>query len=101
MSGVFDPRAGTFGDYPSQAGKPTIQAGTWGNHTRYLEGSLYWCSAQTQLYVDPLAQPCLFNNADATALRNFQTFWGLTVDGVCGPQTWGVIDYCNVLHGRG
>jgi murein L,D-transpeptidase YcbB/YkuD len=100
MSGPFDPRNGTFGDYPAQPNKPTVMLGTWGNHARYIEGSLFWCSAQTQLYVDPIDTPCLFNAADVQALKNFQTFWGLAPDGVCGPVTFGVLDYNNALHGR-
>lgn len=105
MSGPFNPRGappgtpGTFGDYPQQPSKPTIQGGSWGEHVRYLEGSLYWASAQTQLYVDPNSTPCFFGSADTTALRNFQGWWGLTVDGICGPVTWGVIDYNNALQG--
>lgn len=100
VSGPFDPRNGTFGDYPSQPNKPTVQLGTWGNHSRYIEGSLYWCSAQTQLYVDPVTAPCIFNQADVNALNNFKSWWGLNPNGICDAECYGVLDYNNALHGR-
>lgn len=99
MSGPFNPRAGTFGGWPSQPNKRTLALGTVGTEVGYLEGSLYWCSGQN-LYVDPNWGPWLFNSADQAALVNFQTFWGLPVTGVCDAATWGVIDYNNALHGR-
>lgn len=99
MSGPFNPREGTFGNYPA-ASKMAISLGHVGQLSGYLEGSLYWCSGQTQLYVDPNPGPWLFNTALKNALKSFQSFWGLPSTGVCDAATWGVIDYNNALHGR-
>lgn len=35
------------------------------------------------------------------SVRNFQRFFGLTVDGIVGPQTWATINYVKALHGQG
>lgn len=99
MSGIWNPRGtppsvpGTFAGYPQDTNKPTIQGGSWGEHVRYLEGVFYWCCGRTSIYVDPVGTPCLFTAGDTQATRDLQTFFGLTVDGVVGPQTWGVVDY--------
>lgn len=34
-----------------------------------------------------------FSGATRSAVVNYQTFWGLHVDGWVGPQTWGVLDW--------
>jgi hypothetical protein len=31
------------------------------------------------------------------AVRDFQAFFHLGVDGIAGPKTWGMLDYCNAL----
>jgi hypothetical protein len=34
-----------------------------------------------------------YGAADLEACKNFQRFFKLTVDGVCGPKTWATLDY--------
>lgn len=99
MSGPFNPRAGTFGTWPANPNKITIHYGNVGTEVGYLEGSLYWCSAQP-IYVNPNYGPWLFNAEDLAALHNFQSWWGLPIEDFVTSQCWGVIDYNNALHGR-
>ena len=33
------------------------------------------------------------------AVRNFQAFFQLGVDGIVGPKTWGMVDYCAAIRG--
>lgn len=98
MSGPFNPRGtppsipGTFAGWPQNGSKPTIQLGSTGDAVRYLEGALYWASGFTGIYVDPVGTWCLFTNGDRSAVLSFQSWWGITVDGIVGPQTWNCID---------
>ncbi len=48
--------------------------------------------------MDPVPGPWYFTPADATAVRNFQKWWGLPVTGVVDQQTWGVLDFNYALH---
>lgn len=44
-----------------------------------------------------LQQDGIFGPRTATAVRNFQTFFKLGTDGIVGPKTWGMLDYCAAL----
>lgn len=87
----FDPAACAFGIYPTQA-KPTLRFGARNNTVGYLQAVLV-CRSGQSIPIAPLPGPWYFGAQTRTAVRNFQAFWGLTVDGVVGPQTWGVIDW--------
>lgn len=41
-----------------------------------------------------------FGELTKLAVQNFQRFFGLTIDGIVGPQTWATIDYVRILHGQ-
>lgn len=87
----FDPRNCKYGYYPTVA-KSTRRQGSSGNEVGYLQGVLRCTSGQSNPCAS-LPGPWYFGATTTTAVRNFQSFWGLTVDGVVGPQTWGVIDW--------
>ena len=93
----FDPRTQQYESWPYVT-KPNTSAGAVGQWVDYLEGTLYFDSAQTQLWVDPVPGPWRYASADVQAIKNFQTWWGLPVTGVVDQQTWGVIDYNYFLH---
>jgi peptidoglycan hydrolase-like protein with peptidoglycan-binding domain len=88
----WDPRNCAFGIYPTALNKPTIQLGSQNAHVGYLQGVLK-CRSGQNINVAALPGPWYFGTQTRTAVRNFQAFWGLTVDGVVGPQTWAVIDW--------
>lgn len=89
---TFNPAACLWGYYPTVS-KPTVKIGSTGGAVGYLQGVLKCKSAQP---LNPSATgPWSFGSLTRTAVRNFQAFWGLTVDGVVGPQTWPVIDWAS------
>lgn len=89
---AFNPSKCLYGYYPI-VGKPTVRQGSTGGAVGYLQSVLKCrCSAA----LSPSANgPWTFGASTTTAVRNFQTFWGLTVDGVVGPQTWPYIDWAS------
>lgn len=79
---TFNPAACLWGYYPTVS-KPTIRKGSTGGAVGYLQGVLKCKSAQP---LNPSANgPWTFGSSTRTAVRNFQAFWALTVDGVVGP----------------
>lgn len=40
-----------------------------------------------------------FGPLTAQAVRDFQAFFHLGVDGIAGPKTWGMLDYCAAVKG--
>ncbi len=94
----FDPKNCLFGVYPTLGSKATIQMGASGSLVGYLQSVLKCKSGQSQLNIRPLPGPWDFGPMTRDALISFQAFWSalgadLTVDGVCGPQTWPWIDW--------
>lgn len=83
---VFDPANGKWGTYPTVT-KPNARIGDRGDHIRYLEGVLRLKAGQTTLAIDGA-----FDATTEAAVKNLQAFFGLTVDGWVGAQTWKVID---------
>ena len=83
---VFFPCEGVYGSWPLLV-KPTIRQGSSGDAVKYLRGVLRNTSGATC--------PCngSFGSTTKVSVKLFQQFWGLTVDGVVGGQTWPVIDW--------
>lgn len=90
---TFDPKRGLYGLWPNKT-KPTSHLGAAGQHIGYLQSVLKFEAGQVQLNIRALPGPWDFGPMTRDAVINFQNFWGLTVDGIVGPQTWGVIDWC-------
>jgi len=100
MSGAFNPRAGTFGDFTTKP-KMNISIGSVGSEVGYLEGVLFWCCSAWEIYVDPNYGPWYFTAQDRSAVIRFQQFWGLPQTGSVDQTMWGYIDYVAFLNGRG
>ena len=88
----FDPRNCAFGIHPTQV-KPTLQLGARNSGTVGYLQSVLVCKSGQSIAIAALPGPWYFGTQTRSAVRNFQAFWGLTVDGVVGPQTWNVIDW--------
>ena len=91
---TFDPSQCKWGYLPTIT-KPYTERGDSGTYVGYLRGVLKCKSGQTQLTVNPPPGPWNFNWVLKEAVMDFQTFWGLTVDGEVGPQTWPLIDWAS------
>ena len=89
---IFNPSQCLFGTYPAQS-KVTVSLGSNNNTVGYLMGVLYCKTGHTNIYIHPNPGPWYFNTTVRQGVIDLQTFFGLTVDGVCGPQTWGAVDY--------
>lgn len=94
--GPWDPQNGKVQLWPWYLGKATIRKGSRGKAVEYLQGML-------RLYVDPSIEVTgTFDEHTDTTVRNVQTLFKVTVDGVVGwhgdannpgPQaTWPIID---------
>ena len=64
-------------------GQPTIAPGATGDAVKRLQRALRR-TPDLELAVDGI-----FGAATEQAVKKFQLGNGLTVDGICGPQTWG------------
>lgn len=88
---------GYYGSWPSISTKPTIKYGSGGSTGTTSQAVGYLQSVLKCTSNQPLSPtqygPWKFDAATRTAVRNFQAWWELTVDGVVGPQTWGFIDW--------
>lgn len=63
-----------------------------GGRVLYINAHMYYLSGQS---TNP--QSSYFSYATLGAVRNYQEFWGLTVDGWVGPQTGAVMDWHTTL----
>ena len=90
----FDPRNCKFGVYPTipVSSLPTIQQGSNNDYVGYAMGVLY-CKAGQPCRPHALPGPWLFGSSFRSCVISFQTFFGMTADGIIGPQTWGMIQY--------
>lgn len=82
---IFDPAMGFYGLWPL-ATKPRVGLGSQGDVVKYLQGVILH-KAGGNISVDG-------NYGDSTQRRvmDLQRFFGLTVDGWVGSETWKVID---------
>jgi peptidoglycan hydrolase-like protein with peptidoglycan-binding domain len=85
---VNDPLTGTTqGDLGPRAQHTQLAWGANGPEVEFLQGRLNQDGANPPLDVDGK-----FRDLTRTAVREFQMRHGLLVDGIVGPQTWGMID---------
>jgi len=71
---------------------PTLSIGSTGQWVRELQ----WALNQYPYYVSGplLAVDGDFGPKTRTGVIDFQKYYGLEVDGIVGPQTWGALGYC-------
>jgi len=72
---------------------PTLRRGSRGPAVMELQRKLNGVSG-AGLVVDGD-----FGPRTEQAVRNFQAFFQLGVDGIVGPKTWGMVDYCAAIRG--
>lgn len=86
MQFPYNPALNQWGLYPHLP-KRSIRQGDEGGDVLYLNDALRLTSGQNV---------CgdVFNAATTRAVRNFQKFWKLTIDGIVGPaETWPLLDW--------
>lgn len=82
---VFDPENGKFSLWPLGQ-KQKISLGSSGDVVRYLQGVLKNKAGQN------ISVNGVFDQKTDDAVENLQRFFKLKVDGLVGPQTWGIVD---------
>jgi Putative peptidoglycan binding domain len=88
IPGPNDPLSGTTsGDLSPAAPRPLVRLGSHGDTVAELQVRLNEDGARPRL--DPDGS---FGGATDRAVRAFQRRHGLLVDGIVGPQTWGLLD---------
>lgn len=88
-----------WGLFPVDPNKPKLHNTAARNtqskpHVHYLQSVLHHLCGRPALEVDGW-----FGNQTEKAVRDFQKFFGFTVDGWVGPQTWGMVDYIALYGG--
>lgn len=78
---------------PTPASKPVLRRGSKGPSVMELQRKLNGVSGAG------LATDGDFGPRTEQAVKNFQAFFKLGVDGIVGPKTWGMLDYCAALRG--
>ncbi|NES04849.1 MAG: peptidoglycan-binding protein [Okeania sp. SIO2F4] len=70
--------------------RPTLYFGSTGEDVEYLQR---WLNAAGfgSLVVDGI-----FGVATQEAVKKFQKYYGLTVDGIVGPQSWGTLEWIDL-----
>lgn len=93
----FDPRNCKLGLYPGLpvSQLPTLRVGSNNQYVGYAMAVLH-CKANQPCVPHALPGPWYFGTGFRKCVMSFQTFFGFTVDGVIGPQTWGMIQYIAV-----
>lgn len=88
---VFNPSACQYGSYPHLT-KITVSQGSNNDTVGYLMAVLR-CKTGHALTIHANPGPWYFNATVRQAVIDLQHFFGLTADGICGPVTWGAVDY--------
>lgn len=84
---TFDPHKAQWGLWPLNPNKPPLNRGAFGDAVSYLQGVLHH-RADRSIVIDGD-----FGPQTEDAVRRFQAYFGLTVDGIVGrKQTWPMID---------
>jgi hypothetical protein len=78
---------------PQGVHHPLLRNGSFGPAVLELQLKLFWLASQRQITPDGI-----FGARTGLGVRNFQRFFGLYVDGVAGPKTWGLLDYLVAKH---
>jgi hypothetical protein len=78
---------------PPHAHHPTLAAGAYGPPVTQLQHELV-VGAGAHLTVDGS-----FGPYTRQVVMGFQAFFRIAVDGIAGPQTWNMLDYCYALRG--
>ncbi|MGD1712148.1 peptidoglycan-binding domain-containing protein [Dapis sp. BLCC M172] len=73
--------------------RPTISLDSTGEDVKYLQTVLNATVANNSLVVDGI-----FGNLTKEAVIAFQKRYGLTADGIVGPNTWGLIDTGKIVR---
>lgn len=92
---TFNPSNCQWGTYPVVS-KATVSIGSYNNTCGYLMGVLRCKCGRTEITVHANPGPWYFNGVTMYAVKDLQRMFGLTVDGIVGPQTWPVVDYLAV-----
>lgn len=66
---------------------PVLRKGSTGTSVRTLQRMLYNLGYRSVGTIDGI-----FGDKTDTAVRNFQSNYNLTVDGIVGPQTWDALN---------
>lgn len=82
---VFDPENGKFALWPL-ANKASLRINSKGDMVKYLQGVLKTKAGQN------INVNGVFDAQTEIAVKNIQRFFGLTVDGWVGKQTWTAVD---------
>lgn len=75
-----------WGLWPLNDAKPELQIGALGDAVLYLQCVIFHRAG------GGIARDGSFGSQTERRVRDVQHFFGLDVDGTCGPQTWGLID---------
>jgi hypothetical protein len=87
----FDPAHGLWGLWPLAINKPRLGVGSKGDAVSYLQGVIFH-KAGGNITIDGSYGP-----KTKARVEDMQGFFGLTVDGWVGPQTWGTVDFLAVM----
>jgi murein L,D-transpeptidase YcbB/YkuD len=86
---ILDPshcQWGSYNTFPASS-MPTIKQGSNTSYVGYAMGVL-WCKASQPCPPHANPGPWYFGVTFTSCVKTFQTFFGLTVDGIIGQQTW-------------
>jgi len=98
---TFNPCLQQYGIVPGRTDRPTLYGGESANSSvllgqsiGYLRAILKWETGHPTITVACTPGPWTYTTAAKQAVRDVQAYFGITVDGIVGPQTWNVIDVC-------
>jgi len=86
-------RGGNVPAPPPTKTHPTLFPGAHGAAVKELQHKLNVGTGNN------LAEDGAYGPQTTGAVSGMQAFFKLDVDGICGPKTWGMVDYCYALKG--
>jgi peptidoglycan hydrolase-like protein with peptidoglycan-binding domain len=99
---VFDPRNAKWGLWPVNPTKPMLSTERWAKERQSRADNRWRWSGDAVLYLQGIilhksggniAVDGFFGPRTEQRVKDVQTVWGLTADGLVGPKTWEVIDF--------